>query len=346
MTNEGEGKVVPPGEDEKCVRPLLCSEEWKEPSGRKVLGEYHKEGLTDDEADVERDLDAFEKYWRDKAGINLQGEYHKEGAPYLEDPSGWDGHRPRLGQVPEVIVEEIAVDRDIHVEERSHIVKEVKEDAIVQEVHVEEQVHVIQPPPSEYVRSGLAAPVEKVFADDVHIEATQQPIVITAPPESKLPEKDSGTNSEPVKSESPVHETEPQKPKKSLHLSEVLDINTVEVISYLIVRAIWGKEFNVPIKKEGMADIDIHVKGKDITVNTNQLFFSFPELVVWHITYTHKGRPVLEIGRGVKNGMKLHYYRAARLLLEVWFGNKASVEAKKADNVGKGNGKQNQGGKV
>jgi len=43
-----------------------------------------------------------------------------------------------------------------------------------------------------------------------------------------------------------------------------------------------------------VADIDVHINNKDVVVNTNQLYFAFPELVVWHIIYTHKGRPVLE----------------------------------------------------
>jgi len=67
-------------------------------------------------------------------------------------------------------------------------------------------------------------------------------------------------------------------------------------------------------------------------VNTNQLYFAFPELVVWHITYTHKGRPVLEIGRGVKKGLKVHRINALRLLMEVWMGSKrAEKESKMAE---------------
>ena len=48
--------------------------------------------------------------------------------------------------------------------------------------------------------------------------------------------------------------------------------------------------------------MDVTVKGKEITINTNQLFFSVPELNVWHIVYEHKGKPIVELGRGVKNG--------------------------------------------
>ena len=107
-----------------------------------------------------------------------------------------------------------------------------------------------------------------------------------------------------------------------MKLTEVVDINTLEVVSYWIFRLAFGKELHVPIKKEGLADMDVHVQNKDIIVNTNQLYFVFPELVVWHITYTHKGRPILEIGRGVKKGMKVHRFNALRLLIEVWMGSR------------------------
>jgi hypothetical protein len=117
-----------------------------------------------------------------------------------------------------------------------------------------------------------------------------------------------------------------------LKLTEVVDINTLEVISYWIFRIAFGKELHIPIKKEGLADIDVHINNKDITVNTNQLYFAFPELVVWHITYTHKGRPILEIGRGVKKGLKIHRINAFRLLMEVWMGSKrAEKESRMAE---------------
>jgi hypothetical protein len=38
---------------------------------------------------------------------------------------------------------------------------------------------------------------------------------------------------------------------------------------------------------------------------------------------------VLEIGRGVKNGMKLHYGGAIRLAIEFYFGNLEAIKAKR-----------------
>jgi hypothetical protein len=59
-----------------------------------------------------------------------------------------------------------------------------------------------------------------------------------------------------------------------------------------------------------------------VTVNTNQLYFTLPELAVWHIVHTHKGKPVLEFGRGVKKGIKIHRFRALLFVLELWRGSR------------------------
>ena len=60
-------------------------EEWKDPASRKVLTEYHKEGLPKQQLGVDADLENFEKYWKKKGtSIKVKGEYHKDGAPFLE----------------------------------------------------------------------------------------------------------------------------------------------------------------------------------------------------------------------------------------------------------------------
>jgi hypothetical protein len=269
-------KKVVPEEDDKCIHPLMCADEWKDPEGAKVIAEYHKDEEMDDEKRIEEDLDAFETYWQKKHGINFQGEYHKEGAPYMESPSGWEGHRPRsLG------------------EEKG-----------------------AAPTPIAEAGSMPTPQVKETGRQTVQVEAPPSPGIVPSGKKSKRtePSEDRGEGKEPLK------------------ISEVVDINTLEVISYWIFRIAFGKELHIPIKKEGVADIDIHINNKDVVVNTNQLYFAFPELVVWHITYTHKGRPVLEIGRGVKKGLKVHRINALRLLLEVWMGSKrAEKESKMAE---------------
>ena len=252
-------------EDDKCTHPLMCAEEWKDSEGAKVLAEYHKDGGVEEEKRVEEDLDAFERYWQKKQGINFQGEYHKEGAPFLEEPSGWDGHGPRGQHEPEA--------------PRPTAPGEMREDFSAKE----------QPPVStiedQERKSGIPVPL-------------------------------------------PAEKLDKEK-KEPLKITEVVDINTLEVVSYWIFRLAFGKQLHIPVKKEGLADLDVHINNKDVVVNTNQLYFSFPELVVWHITYTHKGRPVLEIGRGVKKGLKVHRINAFRLLMEVWMGSKRAEKESK-----------------
>jgi hypothetical protein len=277
MAEEEKGK---PEEDDKCTHPLMCADEWSDPKGATVIAEYHKDEGAEDDERIEEDLDAFENYWHKKQGINFQGEYHKEGAPYMESPSGWDGHR-RRSLTGESATAAVGSDQ-------------------------------------------VAAPPEPYEVMVKHEEVL--PLVSEIPAAEAMGER-KDIDSE-AKRKSPRKEKEKVEPVK---LSEVIDLNTLEVASYWIFRVAFGKELHVPIKKEGLADMDVHVHNKDVIVNTNQLYFAFPELVVWHITYTHKGRPILEIGRGVKKGMKVHRINAFRLLREVWMGSKrAEKELKMA----------------
>jgi len=89
-------KNLPKKEATKSERILLNPEEWKDPAGLTVIGEYHKEGLPGTKAGDESDLDAFEKQWHNKGGSQTASEYHKQDAPYMETQSEQDGHQPRM----------------------------------------------------------------------------------------------------------------------------------------------------------------------------------------------------------------------------------------------------------
>jgi hypothetical protein len=78
-----------------CDRALLCPEEWVEPTGRKVIGEFHKDGLPKGLPGVEADLERFEEYWSSKGSVNMQGAYHMKGAPYLEEVDGSGDRQPQ-----------------------------------------------------------------------------------------------------------------------------------------------------------------------------------------------------------------------------------------------------------
>jgi hypothetical protein len=130
---------------------------------------------------------------------------------------------------------------------------------------------------------------------------------------------------EDVKSETPM-ETEADRTS----IERPIDIHTIEVISYAIVRALFSQGISLPIKREGIVDMELKVRGKDIIFDTKELFpITVPELVVWRVIYAYKGKPVLEIGRGVKKGLRIHKFRGILMLVDVWRGNRRLRISKK-----------------
>jgi len=239
-------------EHKECEHPLMCPEDWEDKAGEKVISEYHKE----DEG-LEKDLDAFEEYWKNKGAINFESEYHKEGAPYMEAPSQWDGHRPRLGEIPDAAAEEEA-------------------------------------------KKGREKARRIVFGTEIGEE----------------------------KKGPTLSEAAAQLGEAAKNIGRQIDINALEVITYAAFRGLFGYGVRVPIKKDGVIDMELVVKGKDFIVNTRQLYFEIPELAVWRIVYCHKGKPILEMGRGVKKGLKIHRFNAIRLGVEVWWGGRQNRIAK------------------
>jgi hypothetical protein len=90
-----------------------------------------------------------------------------------------------------------------------------------------------------------------------------------------------------------------------------------------IVRALFSQGITLPIKREGIIDMELTVRGKDIILDNKEMFpISIPDLVVWRVIYAYKGKPVLELGRGVKKGLKVHAFRALVMLVDMWRGNR------------------------
>jgi len=98
-----------------------------------------------------------------------------------------------------------------------------------------------------------------------------------------------------------------------------LDLATAEMALYAVSRALFGRGVRVPIRVRNGIDMDLIVRDKDVILDTNSVELVVPELTVWHITYAYKGRPVLELGRGVRDGLHLHRWNAFVLLLAVWW---------------------------
>lgn len=217
-----------------CDRALLCPEEWVDPESRKVLGEFHKEGLPEGML-VDADLERFEEYWSSRGSVNMQGSYHKKGAPYL------DG----------------AVDKD-----------------------------------------------------EIEPQSEDEPTPVDTAPEMIISE------------ESP-------KPRIQMPISgRSIDLATIEIATYALFRAVFGKEISIPLKKEGIINADITIRNKDIIFNTNEFYSNIPDLAVWRVVYTHQGSPIFELGRGVPKGLRVYRWNAFKLVFSLWRQTRAATKAK------------------
>jgi len=123
-------------------------------------------------------------------------------------------------------------------------------------------------------------------------------------------------------------ETAGDSPEQKLHISRVLDVSTVEVITYAFFRAMFGKSIHIPLKREGIIDMDITVDNNNVFLNTDDVSFVPPQLQIWRLIFTYKNKPIIEYGRGIKRGMKIHYGRAILFLLAMWSGGRKTRKAK------------------
>ena len=140
-------------------------------------------------------------------------------------------------------------------------------------------------------------------------------------------------------------ETKDDSSDQKLHISRILDISTVEVITYAFFRAMFGKGIRIPLKREGVIDMDIAIEDNDIILNTNDVSFVPPQLNIWRLIFMYKNKPVIEFGRGIKRGMKIHYGRALIFLLAMWSGGRKTRKAqeKVAKNVELENTRNSEG---
>ncbi len=212
---------MPEDEEAPRERVLICAADWKDPDCRRIISEFHKDGIDTEILDVDQDLQGFEKAWGDKGQAKFQSEYHKEGAPYL-DNDGLNAYFP-------------------------------------------------------------TGPIERTG----------------------------------------------RSPRDAV-LNRKLDVGTVEVITYALFRAVFGYGVNIPIKRPGVVDMDVTIKGKDININTNEFYVNLPDLVVWRVVYSHQGAPIFEFGRGVDKGFKVHRLHALKLFLSLRAISKKATKARMA----------------
>jgi len=103
----------------------------------------------------------------------------------------------------------------------------------------------------------------------------------------------------------------------SPRLKKPLDLSFVEEIAYFALRKLFHEGVRIPIRKEGTADLDVIIKGKEITIDVNRLFFDTPKFTIWRFTFAYQGETLAVFGRGVKGDLKIHPLRMARFLVRI-----------------------------
>jgi hypothetical protein len=122
-------------------------------------------------------------------------------------------------------------------------------------------------------------------------------------------------------------ETTGDSSEQKLRITRILDISTIEVLTYAFFRAMFGKSIHIPLKREGVIDMDITVENNDVILNTNDVSFVPPQLQIWRLVFTYRDKPIIEFGRGIKHGMKIHYGSAVIFLLAMWSGGRKTRKA-------------------
>lgn len=107
-------------------------------------------------------------------------------------------------------------------------------------------------------------------------------------------------------------------PKRSKP-ERVIDISTIEFLAWTIIRALFPRRVKYHIEREGVIDMDVIIQDRDIILSSNQLSFEIPEMSIWRIILAYKERPIIEIGRGVKNRFHIYRWRFVKLLFAVWW---------------------------
>jgi hypothetical protein len=110
---------------------------------------------------------------------------------------------------------------------------------------------------------------------------------------------------------------------------KIIDLPSIEIMTYTLSRALFRRGLRVPLKFEGVVDMDISMKNADVILNTNEVSFEPPPLKIWRIIFSYKGKPVFEYGRGVKSNLKIHYPHALVFLISMWLGGRKLRKARK-----------------
>jgi len=181
-----------------------------------------------------------------------------------------------------------------------------------------------EPPPEELEdlqRRGLVIPpriVEEIVGSVVPIREVRK--TSTAVSVRAAESRSGGTLGEPEqrrRRESGQGSRGGQEPP-SPRLKKPFDISLVEEAASLVLGRLFREGVRIPIRKEGTADLDVIIKGNEIIIDVNRLFFDTPKLSIWRITLAYQGETLALFGRGVKGDLKIRPLRVARFLARAW----------------------------
>jgi len=170
---------------------------------------------------------------------------------------------------------------------------------------------------SEYHKDG-APYLDEVFPEE-HPKALEDQAPLSEPVNGPKPHIE--PEESPIKKAIPkLSDIQVVKEKKTRKKGpeRVIDVTTIEFLAFTVIRAIFPKRVRYVLKKEGLIDMDVAIDDRDIIFNWRRLMFEVPELSVWRLVFAYKGKPVVEFGRGVKNGLKVYRLRAIRVLFDMW----------------------------
>ena len=277
-------------ESPPCNPVLMHPEEWDDPPECTVISEFHKvEGDTVVAEKEDPDLPEWLDHWKARRSQKVLSEYHQEGAPNLED----------LPNEPTDIVPP---------EDEG----EGPEDKISPDAGENDE-----PPPED----EPSAPEEKP-------SRPKEPAA--APPEERPigPVRPAKLKMEPLDTDLPAFKPKKKPPKvvdksgAQGRLERALNVQTIEFLAYTVIRALFPRKVRYSLKREGVVDMDIILYERDVILNTNKLVFEVPELSIWRIVYAYRGKPVVELGRGVKNNIKIYRLRLIRILFGLWWAKR------------------------
>jgi hypothetical protein len=106
-----------------------------------------------------------------------------------------------------------------------------------------------------------------------------------------------------------------------------MNTGTVELLTGALFRTIFGKGIQVPIKMSGVLDMDVLVRDNDVFVNANQVLVELPQLSIWRLVVAYQGRPVVELGRGVRKKIHFHYGALLFAVLRIWRDKRRAAAA-------------------